>query len=478
MEKSISRGREYMKKNSQLIWRISSAMLVLMLSLLAIVPTVHAAEINNNGVLKAGETINDDLMLTGKTVQMDGTVNGMLVATGSTVIINGTVNGDLIALGQTVTITENGSVNGNIFTAAQIISMDGKVTGSVAAASMSMTNGKTSAIQNNLYYVGYSLAQSKGSSIGRDIRAGVYQAILEGDTGQDAVVYGEAVEVSGNIDRNAEFIVGNPASDAQVPSPYMANSGITRYLKPGLRVNPMAVIGGVMNYTSKVNQSSQIEATPAGGVVFQTPIPSAEEKKAEETTPAPVATTFGFLSGFTGFAGNLISLLLIGGLLLWKFPVLLDQNVSMVREKPWAAMLYGLVTIVVGYFGLFLLLPVIILVSIIIGFITIGGLSGATAAIGLSTWAAVFAIFSLAIFHVSKVIVAYLIGKWIFSKSAPTNTSTIWPMVIGVFVYAVLCVIPLFSLLLEIAVVLLGVGAMWLVFKQKTAPVGSVITTA
>lgn len=467
-----------MKKNSQMIWRIGSAMLVVMLGLLAVVPAVHASEINNNGVVKAGETINDDLMLSGETVQMDGTVNGMLIATGSTVFINGTVNGDLITFGQSVTITENGAVNGNIFTMAQIISMDGKATGSVAAASMSMSNGKTSAIQNNLYYGGYSLAQSKGSTIGRDVRAGVYQALLEGEIGQDAVVYGEAVEVSGNIARNAEFIVGNPASDAQAPSPYMPNSGISRYLKPGLRVNPMAVIGGVMNYTSKVNQASQIEATPAGGVVFQTPIPSAEEKKAEETTPAPVATTFGFLSGFTGFASNLISLLLIGGLLLWKFPALLEQNVSMVREKPWASMLYGLITIIVGYFGLFLLLPVIILVSIIIGFITIGGLSGSTAAIGLSAWAAAFSIFSLAVFHVSKVIVAFLVGKWIFSKSAPASSSTIWPMVIGVFVYAILCIIPLFSLLLEIAVVLLGVGAMWLVFKQKTSPAASDITSA
>jgi hypothetical protein len=229
----------------------------------------------------------------------------------------------------------------------------------------------------------------------------------------------------------------------------------------------------VMNYTSKVNQANQIEATPAGGIVFRTPVPSESDKKAEQSTPAPVASTVGFLSGFSGFAGNLISLLLIGGLLLWKFPRLLDENVTTIKDKPWASMLYGLITIIVGYIGLFLLLPVIILISIIIGFITIGGLSGATAAIGLSAWATIFAVFSLAVFHVSKVIVAFLVGQWIFSKAAPTITSTVWPMVVGVFLYALLCVIPFFSLLLEIVVVLLGVGAMWLVFKDKTARTGS-----
>lgn len=466
-----------MKKNMNVVWRIGSALLVVVIGLLAAVPTVHAAEINTNGVVKAGVTINDDLLLSGQTVQMDGTVNGMLVATGNSVVINGPVNGDLIAMAQTVTLTENAAITGNVFTLAQIVIMDGNVTGSFAAASMSLTNGKSSAIQNNLYYGGYSLSQMKGSSTGRDIRAAVYQAILEGETGQDAVVYGEAVEVSGNIGRNAEFIVGNPASDAQTSSPYMPNSGITRYLKPGLRVNPMAVIGGVMNYTSKVNQASQIEATPAGGIVFHTPVPSEQEKKAELNTPAPVATTVGFLSGFSGFASNLISLLLIGGLLLWKFPALLEQNVSTVKDKPWASMLYGLITIIVGYFGLFLLLPVIILISIIIGFITLGGLSGATAAIGLSVWVTIFAVFSLAVFHISKVIVAFLAGKWLFARLVPASTSNVWPMVIGVLLYALLCVIPWFSLLLEIVVVLLGVGAMWLVFKDKTAQTGLDVAT-
>ncbi len=467
-----------MKRNTTIFWRIGSAMLIGMLGLLTVVPVVHASEINNNGVVKAGQTINDDLFLSGETVQMDGTVNGMLVATGNVVFINGQVNGDLIALGQSVTITESGSVSGNVFSLAQIITIDGKVTGSVAAASMSMNSGKPSIIENNLYYGGYSYSQSKGSVIGRDIHAAVYQAILDGETKQDAVVYGEAVEVSGNIGRNAEFIVGNPASDAQAPTPFMPNSGITRYLKPGLRVNPMAMIGGVMNYTSKVNQSNQIEATPAGGIVFQTPVPSAEELKAKETTPAPVATTTGLLSGLSGFASNLISLLLIGGLLIWKFPALLEQNATTVKEKPWASVGYGFVTILVGFFGLFLLLPVVILFSIIIGFITVGGLSGSVAAIGLSAWAAAFAGFSLAVFHVSKVIVAYLAGKWIFSKLSPANTSAIWPMVTGVLVYAILCLIPLFSLLFEISVVLLGVGAMWLVFKQRTSSVATDVTAA
>lgn len=461
-----------MKTQSKFVWRGLAAVLIVLTAMAAMVPAVHAAEINNNGIVKAGETIDDDLMLSGDTVQMDGTVNGMLIATGSTVVINGTVNGDLIAMGQTVIVTENAVVDGNIFTGAQIITIDGKVTGSVAAGSMSVNLGKNTAIDKNLYYGGYSLDLVDGASVGRDVRAGVAQATLSGQVGQDAVVYGDAVEVNGNIGRNAEFIVGNPTSEA-MPSGYMPNSGITRYLKPGLRVNPMAVIGGVMNYTSRVNQANQIEAKPAGGIVFHTPEPSEEEKAAAASTPAPVSTAAAIFSSFAGFAGNLISLLLVGGLLLWKFPALLDKNVNTVKTQPWPSTFYGFVTLIVGYAAFLFALPLIILASIIIGFVTIGGLGGVTAAIGLSAWATIFTIFNLLVSHVAKVIVSYLVGKWIFAKLAPANTSNVWPLVTGILIYAVLNAIPLFGLLFSIAATLLGVGAMWLVFKQRNiaAPV-------
>jgi cytoskeletal protein CcmA (bactofilin family) len=454
--------------SNQFVWRGLAVVLVLTVGLFVLVPTVHAAEINNNGVVKAGQTINDDLVLSSDTVRMDGTVNGLLMAFGSDIIINGEVNGDLIAFGRSVIITDKAVIDGNIYTAAQNVTVNGKVSESLIGASMTLINGPTSAIQRNLYYAGYSLTQSAGATTGKDIRAGVYQAILQGETGQDAVIYGEAVEVSGKINRNAEFIVGNPTNETEMVPPYMQNMGVSRNLKPGLRVDPIAVIGGVMTYTSKVNQSKAIEATPAGGIVFHTPVPSeSEQQQAAQPTPATQAVSI--FSGFAGFASNLISLLLIGALLLWKFPVLLNQNVDMIVSKPWPSIGYGFVTIIVGYAGGFLALFVIILLSIIVGFLTIGGLGGVTAALGLSSLATIATVFNLAVSHISKVIVAYLAGKWIFSKLAPSQTNAIWPLVIGITIYAILRAIPFVGILFGIAATLLGVGAMWLVYRQKTA---------
>jgi len=467
-----------MKNNNQTIWRVLAGVLVITMGFFAFVPPVYAAEINTSGVVKAGETVNDDLLLTSDMIRMDGAVNGLLMAFGNTITINGPVNGDLIVAGQSVLLTENAVIDGNVFTGAQNITINGKVTGSVLAASMVMTNGPQSEIERNQYYAGYSLTQSAGSKTGKDIRAAVYQAILEGDTGQDAVIYGEAVEVKGNINRNAEFIVGAPSNEPQYVPPYFQNMGVSRNLAPGLRVDPVAIIGGVMTYTSKVNQSSSIEATPAGGIVFLTPVPSETEKETANQSvaqAAPAATVFSVLAGLSGFASNLISLLLIGALLLWKFPTLLTENIDMVKSKPWQSTGYGFVTIIVGYAALFLALFLIILLGVIIGFVTIGGLGGVTIAIGLSALATAAALFSLAVSHISKVIVAVLVGQWIFAKLAPNQTSAVWPMVIGIAVYAILRAIPYLGLLFGIAATLLGIGAMWLVFRAHTAKKSEII---
>ncbi len=282
------------------------------------------------------------------------------------------------------------------------------------------------------------------------------------------MIYGEAVEVTGTIKRNAEFLVGTPTNTAEPMPPFMGNMGVTKNLKPGLRVDPAAYIGGVMTYTSKVNQSSSIAATPAGGIVFHTPVPETTDETSQ-AAPAPAAQAVNLFGGFINFAKNLLSLLLIGGLILWKVPSLLDENVEMLKAKPWQSTGYGLVTIIVGYAAIALSVIVIVLVGIIIGFLTVGGLGGVSVGLGLSAWATAAAIFNIAIFYISKIIVSALVGKWIFAKLAPSNTNAIWPVVIGILVFAILDMVPILNFLIELAAILLGVGAMWLVFRAKTA---------
>ena len=103
------------------------------------VGTVQATEIYPNGIIPVGVTVDDDVILNGEAVVMDGVVNGLLIASGNTVTINGTVNGDVIALGSQVTIGTKAVITGNLFAGAQSVTLDGQVDGSVAAGAASLT---------------------------------------------------------------------------------------------------------------------------------------------------------------------------------------------------------------------------------------------------------------------------------------------------------------------------------------------------
>ncbi len=54
------------------------------------------------------EVIDNDLVITGQNVIVDGTIKGDLVVTGGKIVVNGTVHGSLLAAGQSLTI--NGAV--------------------------------------------------------------------------------------------------------------------------------------------------------------------------------------------------------------------------------------------------------------------------------------------------------------------------------------------------------------------------------
>lgn len=86
---------------------------------------------------------------------------------------------------------------------------------------------------------------------------------------------------------------------------------------------------------------------------------------------------------------------------------------------------------------------------------------------GLSLLTTIVALFGVVISLVSKIIVAYLAGQWIYTKLAPSQTNKVWPLIIGLVIYALLQTIPFIFILISLAVTFLGVGAMYLVYRNR-----------
>lgn len=436
----------------------------------AVVTPVHAAEINNGGVLAAGQTVDDDLFLSGESVSMDGTVNGMLFAAGTTVTINGTVNGDVVAMGNRVVVSDAAIINGNLFSGASVIEVNGQVKGSLFGGSSSIVVGSTAAVERNLFYGGYSLETKAGSTVGKDLYSGTYQSVLAGDVSRDVNICAGAVELKGKITRNARLDVGNPSEDQPMMfMPMFQQPGMPPAIKGGLRIDPKASIGGKLTYTSTVDQASAIQAQPAGGVVYQTPAP---ESKAE-AKPQPITVRYPVLGWLWKFFRNLITLWILGGLALWLIPRLLERVKDEAERKPLPSAGYGLLTIIVGYAAIGLTVMVLLLLVVIVALLALGPLSSTLAGLGFSALALTGAVFSLLISYGSKVAVSYLIGRLVMKGLLPkASHANIWAMVIGVFLYALVRAIPFLGWVVGVIVTIVGVGAMWLAWQnRKAAPV-------
>ena len=132
---------------------------------------------------------------------------------------------------------------------------------------------------------------------------------------------------------------------------------------------------------------------------------------------------------------------------------------------------WGLVSIMVVYLGAFLAAGLVIAGAIFFGVVTLGELSRVILTVGFSSLGLIMAGFGLLVSYGSKLIVSYLVGRLLIKWLAPKYADQpIWPMVVGVFLYTFLRAIPFIGLVVGFAATLIGIGAMWLTYRDQGKP--------
>ncbi len=403
------------------------------------------------------EVIDDDLIITGQNVIVDGTINGDLVATGRTVIINGKVLGSVIASGQSITI--NGQIGGTLY-----------------SAGASLTLGSQAVVERNLFFGGYSLTTAPGSLVKLDGSIGGYQAILNGEIQRDLLAGIGALELNGIVGRNAAVDVGEPSTTVQ-PDFWRSfiEGDMPATIPPGLRVGADAKIAGKLTYSSPVEQSSGIAAQPQGGVAYSAPVVNPAGSTAAAVAATPPQNLL--ISWLWSRLRELITLLVVGGLALWLLPKLFQRVVTQVRAAPMPATAWGFAVLILGYLAAFLAMGLLIVLIGGLASLTLAGLAWGTFWVGTAGLSALATFFTLLVVYVSKVVVAYPIGRWILHRFQgeaavePVGWNRGWPLLIGVLLYVLVIGIPYLGILVSSVVTLLGMGAMWLSLRAHTPKV-------
>jgi cytoskeletal protein CcmA (bactofilin family) len=405
-------------------------------------------------VINAGDVVNDDLYATGSQIIMDGTVNGDVVAFGQTVTINGTVNGSLIAAAQTVVV--NGTVTGNIRMAGSVLFL-----------------GENAKVGGDVVSAGYSLEVRKGSTVGRDVVYAGGQILVSGGVSRNLLVATGGLEIDGIVGGNVTADVGE-ADQGQMgppPSMFMSQSTVAAPLvKTGLTVDPGAKIAGNLIYTQ--TRDLTFPTGVIGGKVTRTQPRTSRGNAGAVESPGQKVVNWGF-----DLVRSLVTLLLIGLLLLWLFPLVVGGLTEKLQTKPWPSLGWGVVACAAFLFSLLLITFVMILGAILFGVLTLGGLSGTIIELGILGILTLIVGFFFITSFVAKVVFGMALGKWILVQAkSPLAEHRLWPMVIGVAVMVIVIAVLSFPLvpgflggLLSFVIVLFGLGAVWLWGREALA---------
>lgn len=384
--------------------------------------------INVTDSIASGETVENDALLVGTTVKVDGDVVGDVFAFGSSVQVNGDVAGSLFTGGQNVVI--NGSVGGTVYVSAVTLEL-----------------GAEAALSNNIYFLGADVTTEQGSVIERDLVLASMGANLSGDIGRNTV---------GMIGPWALFqwfmeLIGRPVYEPQAA---LFDSGSAN------RVLDQTII-----FSSLV---PRLDGLLPGSVVHAGPARSTQgDLLAQSTSGVDTERVTGWLRDIVI---EFITLLVFGLLGIWLFAPFLNRSGEKLEKKPLQSTGIGLLGIVisVALIGVVVLVAVLILMlGVGLGALGLWDLAWAVWGVGFSGLGLAFWLSLLFVSYGTKVIVIFLVGTLILRRLAPKSLKyKILPLLLGLVIFVLLAWLPYFGWVVAVVVNALGLGAAWLAYRD------------
>lgn len=343
--------------------------------------------------LSKEKKIDESAMVGGGDLTFDADIAGDLYCAGRNVVINGHITGDVLCAAQHLQI--NGPVDGNVRAVAQDIEIN-------------------SLIGRNVSVVSQNLSLSQNSSIKGDIFFGGQQVKLSGLLGRDLLGGASDINISGSLFRNAIVTASH------------------------LTVDTSAKIGGNLEYYMEKTATPSLGQNTIKGQVIK------HEVNTEEPVSKPPKnhSSWSFASLFFGT----LSCLALGLLLLYFSRGSLLKRAQIIVDKPLAAGLVGLSTLIVTPIVFILLLLTVIGIPVALVLILVYLLS----------------------LLVASLYLAFVLGRLalvrLFKLASPRPIQS---LAIGIIIFNLLLQIPFIGFFVGLFALCLGLGAITLSLIPK-----------
>ncbi len=142
-------------------------------------------------VLPAGQTIDNDLIVAGEIVRIEGTVNGDLLVCARLVEVSGSITGDILGFAEEIEVT--GTVAGNVRTASRSLDIEGIVERNVTAAGEILRVGPGAQVQGSFTAAGKKTILA--GPVERDLLIAAQTQQIDSRVGGSALLAGEELAI-------------------------------------------------------------------------------------------------------------------------------------------------------------------------------------------------------------------------------------------------------------------------------------------
>lgn len=336
------------------------------------------------------------------------------MAAGDNVVIrpDRDVEDDLVAVGGGIQV--QAKVKGDVTAAGGNVNVSGDVQGDVTAAAGNVVI--TNPIGDDLRAAGGNVIVGSSVADNAQLAGGTVVIQPGGSVGRDADLAGGEVLVQGRVGRNLKLAAGNAEISSEV------GGAVTAYTQR-LRVMPRAVIKGDLVVYGPNPPEISPEAKIEGKKVYH---------KTEQRREG------GLLSWIGGWVVRFLCLLVLGSVVIALSRVWTDRIAETMTSQAGASALTGCLSMIV---------------------VPIGGVLLLITVIGIPLALVVWALYGAALL-LSGVFVAYRIGAWMLSRFSRAEASPYAWLAVGALVVAFLTALPWIGWLLQLAVLVMGVGAL------------------
>ncbi len=324
--------------------------------------------------------------------------------------------------GSTVTVPSSENIEGTSFYAGNIVTVDANINGTTFIAGNDVTiNGD---VEGDLFIAGNKV------NINGNVNGNVYGAgsivSLAGKVEKDAFLAGESVQQAegATIGRDVNIGANNVTLNAEIGR--HVNIGAT-----SLTAGEGMKIAGNLNAEVEVADKPNIESKVSGETKWKAPAATAADRQEMSTSAKVIAAITGII------------LSTLSGLFLWGV-------IRVIKPRYWKKNRIVAENNILKSMGIGLLAIIVIPIVAIILLITVIGVP--TSIIGML-------LFMIAL-YIAKIIVAEVIGsKIIKERNGKELHYGVWGVLLGLVILNVLSAIPYIGILVSIATVLLGFGA-------------------